>query len=188
MAAKKFSLAVALTVALVLFVSPLAAQKKEGFLRVKIDPWDAGVFVDGEYKGTAAMFGSRARTLPLPVGSYEVKFVDPRCEDLIIPVRIDEGKTTTLRRKMVRKAGKVEGPFGELETSGFKNAAIYLNGAYYANTKELQTGGHSLLLPPGTYTMKIAPTDGGTPREEKITINADETLVINKTGASIRRK
>jgi PEGA domain-containing protein len=188
MSTKKITFAIAITIACILLVSPLAAQEEEGYLRVKINPWDAGVYVDGKYVGTAAMYGHKSKTLPLPVGKHEVKFVDPRHEDLIIPLQIDKGKTSTVRMSMVPKTIKYKGPYGELETSGFGNAAVYLNGAYYANTRELQTAGHTLLLQPGTYTMKIVPVGGAAPREEKVTINADEVLVISKTGAPTRRK
>jgi hypothetical protein len=185
---RKITSAAVFAIACVLFASPLGAQKNEGNLRVKIDPWDAGVFVDGKYVGTAAMFGFKSKTLPLSVGNHEIKFVDPRHEDLIIPVQIEKGKTSTIRMSMTPKHTDYKGPFGELETSGFDNAAIYLNNVYYANAKELQTAGHTLLVKPGTYSMKIAPVGGATPREEEITINADEVLVISKTGAPVRRK
>lgn len=177
-----------MTIACILLASPLVAQKNVGYLRVKIDPWDAGLYVDGTYQGTAAMYGFKTKTLALPVGKHEVKLVDPRYEDLIIPLQIDKGKTSTIRMAMVPKKVEYKGPFGELETSGFGNAAIYLNDTYYANTKELQTSGHTLLIKPGTYSMKIMPVGEGNPREEEITINADEVLVISKTGATTRRK
>jgi len=188
MTSNKFTLTISLMIAAVLFVAPMAAKDKVGYLRVKIDPWNAGLYVDGDYQGTAAMYGHKSKELALPPGQHELKFVDPRFETLIVPIQIDAGKTTTIRRSMKALGTRVEGPFGELETQGFSNAAVYLNGRYYGNTKELGTPGQELLLKPGTYSLKIAPVGGGTPREEKITINADETLVINKTGAPIRRK
>jgi len=184
----KLALAMVLVIAAALFVAPVAAKDKVGHLRVKIDPWNAGVYVNGVYKGTAAMYGHKSKELPLPPGQYEVKFVDPRFEPLVVPIEIDAGKTTTIRRSMQSLNARVEGPFGELETQGFSNAAVYLNGRYYGNTKEFGTPGEQLLVKAGTYDLKIVPVSGGAPRKQKITINADETLIINRTGAIIRRR
>ena len=166
--------------------SPLLAQN--GKLRTRIDPRVAGVFVDGKYRGTAAMFSHEQAALSLAPGSYKIKIVDPRHKDLMVDVGIQAGKTTTIRRKMEPANVKTTGPFGELATNGFGNAAIYLNGKYYANTAELDNPAYSLLLPTGSYDLKIVPADGSAGREEKITINADETLVLSKNAADARRK
>ena len=95
---------------------------------------------------------------------------------------------TTIRKRMDPIDAKTAGPFGELGASGFGNAAIYLNGKYYANTAELDNPAYHLLLPAGTYDLKITPVDGSAGREEKVTINADETLVLSKGKADARRK
>jgi hypothetical protein len=44
------------------------------------------------------------------------------------------------------------------------------------------------LLKAGDYDMRIEPVDGEVTREEKITIKADETLVIYKGGGTATRK
>ena len=187
--ATKFGLrcAAALTLMVALGGTQLTAQSV-GYLRTKIDPHVAGVIVDGKYRGTAAMYGSRSKMLELSPGTHKVEIVDPRYESLKIDVKIDAGKTSTIRYSLKHKAEPPEGPFGELITQGFGNSAVYLNGAYYGNTAEFGTAGQSLLIKPGTYTMKIEPVGGGGVREEKITINADETLVLSKTAAPVRRK
>jgi hypothetical protein len=159
-----------------------------GQLRTRIDPRVAGVYVNGEYKGTAAMFSHRQAALKLSPGNYKVKLVDPRHKTVTVDVGIQAGKMTTVRRRMEPIETKTSGPLGELVTNKFGNAAIYLNGKYYANTAELDNPAYSLLLPPGQYDLKIAPADGSATREEKITINADETLVLSKDAADIRRK
>ena len=170
-----------------LVVTPLTAQE-EGFLRTRIDPYKAGVFVNGEYYGTAAMFGSRQRMIKLAPGTYDVEIVDPRYKTLKAKAQIKTGETTTIRRAMEPLGVPREGPFGELITEGFGNAAVYLNGKYYANTAELGTPGQSMLLKPGEYSMKIVPVSGADVREETIEVNANETLIISRKGASVRRK
>ena len=185
----RVSLIAGLAVVLALLMSPLAAQAEEvGYFRCKIDPWDAGVFINGKYYGTAAMFGHKSNPLKLKPGRYTVEFVDPRYETLRVEIQIDPGKTTTIRKSMKPLARQVEGPFGELRTEGWPNAAVYLNGKYYGNTKELGTPGHALLLKPGTYQLKIVGVDGKVLKEEQITINADETLIIHKGRAPVREK
>ena len=167
---------------------PLVAQQDVGYFRTRLSPSVAGVFIDGKYQGTAAMFGHRDSAIKLKPGTYSVELVDPRYKTLKATVKIEAGKTATLRRAMEPLAVDTEGPFGDLTSEGFGNAAVYVNGKYYANTRELQNPFHTLLLRPGEYDMKIVSIDGQTLREEKIKINADETLVINKSGGVARRQ
>lgn len=168
--------------------SELIAQDDVGYLRTRISPHVAGVFVDGKYQGTAAMFGHRQRMISLKPGTYKVEIVDPRFKTLTAKVTIEAGKTSTIRRRLEPAPVDTKGPFGELKMEGFSNAAIYLDGQYYANARELQVPGYSLLLRPGEYQMKIEPVSQEPVREEKIKINADETLIISKSGAPVRRK
>ena len=180
---------IALSLLVILMALPTVAQQSNaGYLRTKVDPWAAGVFVDGDYKGTAAMFGGRNRMIELAPGTHEVELVDPRYKRMKLRVTIEAGKTVTIRQSMKSLDREPSGPLGELVTEGFGNSAVYLNGAYYANTNEISSESHALLLPPGTYQMRIVPTEGGTPREEKITINAEETLVLSRSGAPVRRR
>ena len=166
----------------------LAQDKNVGYLRTKVSPWAAGVFVDGNYKGTAEMFGSRSRMINLAPGTYDVELVDPRYKTLKLRVSIEAGKTSTIRRSMEPLGTKAEGPFGELVTEGFGNSAVYLDGAYYANSSEISSDSRALLLSPGNYTMRIVAEDGATVREDKISINADETLILSRTAAAVRRR
>ena len=159
-----------------------------GHLRTRISPAVAGVFVDGEYYGTAAMFGSLDGAIGLKPGNYTVKIVDPRYRTLEAKITIKKGEYTTVRQKLTPVSYEPEGPLGELKAHGFGNAAVYLNGKYYANTKELQASLRTLLLKPGTYQLKIVGVDGKTDHDEKVKINADEVLVVYKRGATVRRK
>lgn len=177
------SVAIVLTVLLACAVAGAMAQEaKKGSLRTRVEPSDAGVFVNGKYYGSANMFVFRARPLELPPGTYDVELVDPRCKTLKVRAEIKAGMMTTIRHSM-ECAAKVPGPFGELATEGFGNSAIYLNGKYYGNTSDA-----GILIGPGTYDLKIAPVDGSEGREGKVTINADETLLLTKGAADVRRK
>ena len=177
---------IAILMLLGLFAATAAAA--DGSLRTRVDPRVAGVFIDGKYYGTAAMFSHRQAAIKLPEGNYTVRLVDPRYKDLVVPVGIQADKMSTIRRQMEPLGVKPKHPLGELTAEGFGNAAIYLNDRYYANAAELDNPIYSLLLEPGDYDMKIVPVSGETARQEKITINADETLVIAKNKASARRR
>ena len=182
-----FSLTVIALLAAAGIVS-LHAQEKVGYLRTRIDPREAGVFVDGKYHGTAAMFGHRERMIKLSPGTHKVEIKDPRYKTLNVEAKIEAGKTATIRQYMESLGIKPQGPLGELTTDGFGNAAIYIGGEYYANALELQNPAYSLLLKAGDYDLKIVPVDGEVVREEKITIKADETLVIYQGGGTATRK
>lgn len=159
-----------------------------GHLRTRIDPHVAGVFVNGKYYGTSAMYGHRERMIALAPGSYKVELKDPRHKTLVANVKIEAGKVSTVRQYMEPLPKKPETALGELTTDGFGNAAIYINGDYYANTAELQTPGYSLLLAPAEYNVKIVPVEGESVREEKVKIVEDETIVIYRGGGVATRK
>ena len=167
----------------------VSAQAAEvGHLRTRIEPHVAGVFVNGKYYGTAAMYGHRQRMIALAPGSYKVELKDPRYKTLVANVKIEAGKVSTVRQFMEPLPKPPDTEFGELTADGFGNAAIYVNGAYYANAAELQTPGYTLLLAPAEYTIKIVPVEGEAVREEKVKIVADETLVIYSGGGVGPRK
>jgi hypothetical protein len=160
----------------------LAQGKSTGSLRTLVDPMDVGVFINGKYYGSANMFIFRHKPLALPAGSYNVELIDPRCKTLAVKAEIEAGQMTTIRRALDCSI-KPAGPFGELATERYGNAAIYLNGKYYGNTSD-----PAILIAPGTYDLKIVPADGSTGKEGRITINADETLLLTKGAADVRRK
>jgi hypothetical protein len=159
-----------------------AVENEEmGHFRTRVSPHVAGVFINGKYYGTAAMFAPQDRAIALKPGVYDVELQDPRYKTLRAKVTVEAGKTSTLRRAMEHLSFDVKGPFGELRTTNFPNAAIYLNGKYYANTDEMQMlFGRSLLLKPGKYHLKIEPADGTVGRQAEIEIKADMTLIVGR--------
>jgi len=156
----------------------LAAQQTDmGYLTAKVSPGRAGVFVDGKYLGPAANFRI-ARTYTLPAGDHEVKLVEPRYEEVVTRVTIQAGKKTTLRQTL-KPLPLAKPPFGVLRTiHPDKFAAVYVNEKYYGHVDEFSNASQGLLLNPGEYFVKIVPTSGGTPVEQKITIEADKTTVV----------
>lgn len=163
---------------LLLGALPVPAQKTDmGYLTAKVNPGRAGVFLDGKYLGSAANFRV-ARTYTVPAGDHEVRLVDPRCEEVVTKVTIQAGKKTTLRQTL-KPLPLAKPPFGVLRTihpDGM--AAVYVNEKYYGHVDEFSNSSQGLLLNPGEYSVKIVPVSGGTPVQQKITIEANKTTVV----------
>jgi len=174
-----------LTYLSLLAASAVAAQ---GTLRTRVDPRVAGVFIDGKYHGTAAMFSHHQAAIKLEVGTYTVKLVDPMHEDMTLDVGFTAGKETTIRQRMKPLNVPKRENLGELGTNKWGNSAIYLNGKYYANSNELDNPAYSLLIDPSEYNMKVVPVDGSKGREGKITLKENQTLVLTKGEADAYRK
>jgi len=159
-----------------LVFTPALAQQT-GYLKTKINPGRAGVFIDGKYVGPAANFRIGRKYAVTP-GEHEVKLVDPRYEELTTKVSIEAGKTFTLRETM--KALPVPSPpFGRLRVQHTdKFAAVYLNDKYCGHADEFNNSSQGVLLNPGSYDLRVEPTGGGQPISQKITIDANKVTVV----------
>jgi hypothetical protein len=165
--------------AILLFAcSGLVAQPAaSAYLKTKVDPGRAGVFVDGKYVGPAANFGA-SRKYALAPGHHEIRLVDPRYEDVVTTVDLAAGKTTVLAQSL-KPLPIAKGPFGTLKThSADKFAAVYVNDKYYGHNDEFDNFAQGMLLPPGDYTVRIEPTTGGNKVEKKIHLEADKTVTV----------
>ncbi len=156
--------------------SPVMAQQGTGYLKAKVNPGRAGVFIDGKYVGPAANFRV-ARKYTVPVGEHEVKLVEPRYEEVVTKVQIAEGKTTVIRETL-KALPPARPPFGRLRVEGGdKFTAVYVNGKFMGHAGEFNNSVQGLLLNPGEYTVRIVPLSG-TEHEEKIKIEADKVTVV----------
>ena len=171
----RFQLPAALLFVLCLLTTPLFAQGGNGRLKTKVKPAVAGVFVDGQYHGTASQF--KGSGLALPAGEHKVKIVDPRYQTVEKTVTVEAGKTATIRENL-RPKTLAQPPFGSLKIKKGQRAAVYLNGAYYGEADEFNGPGQALLLKPGEYALKIIPLGGGSPLEQKVTITVNRTTEI----------
>ena len=171
----KFSLCAATLLAV---CSGLMAQPKDSaYLKTKVDPGRAGVFVDGKYIGPAANFGS-SRKYALPAGHHEIRLVEPRYEEATSTVDLTAGKTVVVNQKL-KALPEPKGPFGRLRThSPDKYAAVYINDKYYGHNDEFDNFAQGVLLPAGEYTVRIEPTSGGNPVSKKIQIEVGKTVIV----------
>lgn len=158
-------------------VIPLAAQQSGGFLKTKVNPGRAGVFIDGKYVGPAGNFRI-GRKYAVAAGEHEVRLVEPRYEDVVTKVTIQPGKTTKLAETM-KALPLAKPPFGRLRiVAPDKFAAVYVNGKFMGHAGEFNNILQGLLLNPGEYTVKVVPVAGGEGQEEHVKIEADRVTVI----------
>ena len=148
------------------------------YLKTKVDPGRAGVFVDGKYVGPAANFRI-GRKYALPPGKHEVKLVDPRYEEFTTTVDLTAGKTVVVAQTM-KPLPPPKPPLGSLKTTvtASKFDSVYLNDKYYGHTGEFNNCQQALMLPAGEYTVRIDPVAGGSSFTKTVQIQAGKTVVV----------
>ena len=148
------------------------------YLKTKVDPGRAGVFVDGKYVGPAANF-KIGRKYALAPGKHEVKLVDPRYEEFTTTVDVEAGKTVVVAQTL-KPLPPPKPPLGTLKTTvtASKFDAVYLNDKFYGHTGEFNNCGQGLMVPPGEYTVRIDPVAGGSAFTKKVQIEAGKTVVV----------
>lgn len=153
------------------------AQKGDAYLKTKVNPGRAGVFIDGKYVGPAANF-KVARKYAASPGQHEIKFVDPRYEEATTTVTLQAGKTTVVSETL-KPLAPAKPPFGRIRTeSPDKYAAVYVNDKFYGHAGEFNNGVQGILVPPGEYTVRIEPLSGGNAVKKTVKVDADKTVVV----------
>jgi hypothetical protein len=156
---------------------PIAAQQSSGYLKTKVDPGRAGVFIDGKYVGPAGNFGM-SRKYAVATGEHEVKLSEPRYEDIVTKVAIQPGKTAELAQNM-KALPTPKPPCGRIRVSApDKFEAVYVNGKFMGHAGEFNNSMQGLLLNPGEYTVKVVPVGGGEGQQEKVKLEADKTVIV----------
>lgn len=154
-----------------------AADSSVGYLKVKVSPDKAGVFVDGQYFGPAARFASTEKYLIAP-GKHVITMVDPRCEEATATVQIEAGKTATINQTL-KPLPEPKEPFGTLKViSKYNQAAVIINDHYVGHVDEFDNAFQGLLINPGTYSVRIDLAGGQTVLSQQVTIAAGKTTVV----------
>jgi len=159
-----------------LFLS--AQESGTGYLRLRVCPSVAGVFVDGKYEGPAANFGV-SRKYAIAAGEHEITLSDPRYQDFSSKVKIEAGKTTTYCQSLLTTT-LPSPPFGTLRVEGgsSKFDGVFVNGKFAGHIGEFNNVGQGLLLNPGEYTLKIVSPGGNQESEEKVRIEGNKTTRV----------
>lgn len=145
-------------------------------IRTEVKPTRAGVFIDGKYVGPVANFGD-PRTYEVTPGEHEIKLVDPRYEDYVTKITVQQGKTAILKQSMTALP-KPKPPFGHIRVESTDHfAAVYVNDHYMGHADEFSNPGQTLMLNPGTYEIRIEPINGAQVKKT-ITVEADKTVIV----------
>ncbi|MBI4907662.1 MAG: PEGA domain-containing protein [Acidobacteria bacterium] len=159
-----------------------SAADKAGAIKARVNPGRSGVWVDGKYVGPASRFSVPEKYNVEP-GDHEVTFRDPRYEDWSTKVSVKPGKTTVIKGKL-KPVTLPPPPYGRLRFGGGEAESfisvtsgdvspVYINERFYGYLDELNNAGGGLLLPPGTYRLKMdSPLFGS--------VNQDVTITANK--------
>jgi hypothetical protein len=162
---------------LLLVTVACCAADTMGTLKTDVVPGRAGVFVDGKYVGPAKNF-KVAQHYMLAPGMHEVKLVDPRYQDIVKTVTIEAGKQLVMHESMV-ELPVAKPPFAMLRTENPDHfAAVYVNDHFMGHTDEFSNAHQTLLLPPGTYEVKIVPRDGQNVVTKSVTLEVDKTTLV----------
>jgi hypothetical protein len=157
---------------------PVVAEQSSGYLKTKVDPGRAGVFIDGKYVGPAGNFGV-GRRYAVTAGEHEVRLSEPRYEDVMTKVTIQPGKTADLAQTM-KALPAPKPPFGRLRVfAPDKFEAVYVNGKFMGHVGEFNNSMQGLLLNPGEYAVKVVPVTGGAGHEEKVKVEAEKTVIVH---------
>ena len=164
-------------------VAPLFGQ---GYIKCSGNVGRAGIFVDGKYVGPVARF-TVAEKYEVAPGQHEIVLRDPRYEDFQTSVTVEEGKTTKIKFTMTKKP-LPSPPFGRVRFGGGApdsfmsvvagdTSAVYVNNAFWGYVDEFNNVGGGLVIPPGTYELKVdSPIYGQI--NEKVTVEANRVTVI----------
>jgi PEGA domain len=162
--------------AAMILASLTCAAADNGKLKTEVNPGRAGVFVDGKYVGPAANF-KVARTYEVVAGEHEIKLEDPRYQEIVKKVTITAGKTTLVKETMMALP-PAKPPFGKLRIENADHfAAVYVNDRFMGHVDEFSNFAQALLLNPGTYEVRVVPTNGA-PITKTVTIEAEKIVII----------
>jgi len=139
------------------------AYAKDGKLRIRVNPSQAYVFVDGVGKGDASLSGLRELRLKhVSPGEHTISVYNYGFVPVTQKVSVPDGKTWGLDIVMDPIPGTVSGPWGRLQFEGGGHSAVLLNGKtpdYYVG--EADDFNHEagwkqeLLVPPGTHEVTL---------------------------------
>ena len=80
-----------------------AGSHDAGGIRLKVDPRDAEVFVDGYYAGLVDDFDGVFQSLKVAPGGHKIEIQMPGFHDLQFDVHVQPGRTVTLNEQMRRR-------------------------------------------------------------------------------------
>ena len=174
---------IAVAVSVVVAVS---AADQSAYIKARGKPTGAGLFIDGKYVGPAGRFTVPEKYAVEP-GEREVSLKDPRFEDFTTKVTVKPGKTLKLSYKL-KPVEPAKPPYGRLRLGGGEPesfisisagdiGAVFLNDKFWGFVDEFNNAGGGMLLPPGTYQLRVSSKIFGE-ISQPVTIEAHKVTVI----------
>lgn len=181
---------IATILALSIFTFLASAHAKSGMakLKIRVEPVEAEIFIDGQHMGDATYDG----TLTVPdigPGEHTVGVYTYGYTPQTFKLNFEAGETQWLSVVLDPMAGTVAGPWGQIDVHGAHRAAILLNGKTVEY--EVAHGGEShgrfhsrLIVHPGTYQVSLVHGDK-TIWSGPVTVEAGKRTVVRaETGAT----
>lgn len=152
-------------------------------LRVKVEPPQAYIFVDG------VPVGDGTRTVKVPSGTHSIGVYNYGFTSQVREVNVEPGTITGVEFKLEPVTGEVKGPWGRIQVESASRAAVLLNGKtpdyFVGHGDEFNHGKlflpccvQQLIVPPGSYPVTLVYKDkvlwSGT-----VKVNANERVIIN---------
>ncbi|MBZ5513823.1 MAG: OmpA family protein [Acidobacteriia bacterium] len=172
---------------LLLLVGVVPASAQEGKLKVRANPREAYLFVDGQ-----AMRDARS-AVRLSAGQHKIMLYNYGYKPAARDVSITAGKTTTIDVALESIPGTVNGPWGAVTIEGVNRNAVLLNG----KTPEYFVGhgdefNHAwlwkqeLIVPAGTHQLTVL--DGNKEVwSGSVNVPANQRVVIDAHKGGVRK-
>jgi outer membrane protein OmpA-like peptidoglycan-associated protein len=164
--------------------SPLSART--GKLRIRVEPSQAYVFVDGAAKGDASMSGfSRLILTRVSPGEHTVSIYNYGYVPVIRKVNVAEGETVKLDITMEPIPGTLSGPWGRLQFERGGHSAVLMNGKtpdfYVGEADDFNNDigwKQELLVPPGTHAITLV-HENQTVWSGTVNVEANKRTIVN---------
>jgi flagellar motor protein MotB len=161
-----------------------------GKLRLRVEPKQAYVFVDG------VAYGDGNHTYRIASGNHSIGVYNYGFKPQVRDVTIDQGKLTEAEFKLEPVANDVHGPWGRIQIEGASVFAVLLNGKtpdyFVGHGDEFNHGGtflpcciQQLVVPAGTHTLTLVYKDS-TLWSGTVTVNANERVLLKANKGSQR--
>jgi peptidoglycan-associated lipoprotein len=165
-----------------------AKSKMWGYIRLHITPKQAYVFVDGVpiWPGNTKYWTIPTKWYYVSPGEHKLDFYNYGFKHATREVTLEGGQTKELNVNLTPIPGDATGPWGRIQIEGRFFDAVLLNGGtpgfFMGHVSEFNNENiwkQELLVPPGTYTVKLL--RAGTGQNDytgKVTVAANQRVVI----------
>jgi len=172
-------------VVLLLGATSLLAKTKNGYLRLRVTPKQAYVYIDDVPLGWGSgLFWATPGEHTLAVYNYGYKAYSTKFTAV-------SGKASSLSVALEAIPGTVSGPWGMIQLKGPSEAAVLLNGKtpafFVGHVDEFNFNGlglhQELLVPPGNHELNVFNYNGGQVFSGQVSVGENQRLTVGlKTG------